>query len=244
MDPSNTVSVETARALYADAKDAYTRSDHPCHRFRALQPGVPDEEWQLPEPFNGRSAQAGMVFLGLNPSYDPGEAVPRIRASFDEWNEYYRCRFDGPSKGWHKLYRRYQQIGELAFSPAFRLGIDAMALEIIRFRSAAGAACSDPAVLQHELPITGRLLAEIAPRVVVTNGSAALWGIQSLWPRLQEQIALGTPILKVEHQRFHLETSWGDVSIVPSRHLSASFGLKLSMLDRVAEAIVGTQVRA
>jgi hypothetical protein len=223
-----------SRAIYEDAIQAYTDPLHPCHPFRHLQTGVPDYAWQLPEPFNGHSANAGLVFLGLNPSYDPVESVPRLSANFEEWDSYYRGRFDSPSQTWHKLYRRYQRIGELALTESFRLGIDAMVLESIRFRSAQAMGCQDPAVVAHELPTTRALIAELTPRVLIANGAGALGAIQSLWPDLQSAIPIGTPLLKVEHRPVRLEVAWGALDVIPTRHLSAAFGYKPEMLDVIS----------
>lgn len=231
------MSLELSRAIYDDAKRAYEDIGHPCHGFRYRQDRVPDDRWQLPEPFNGRSADAGIVFLGLNPSYDPREPVPTIGSSFGEWDGYYRARFDSPVPGWHKLYRRYQAVGELAVGSEFRLGRDAMVLEAIRFRSAAGQGCADNAVLDHELPLTERLLSELAPRVVVANGGDALWATQTLWPALQWELPAGTRLLTVEHRRFEIDAPWGRVSVIPTRHLSAAFGFRLTMLPALAEAV-------
>jgi hypothetical protein len=158
------VSLELSRAIYDDALCAFADVAHPCHVFRHLQVGVEDDRWQLPEPFNGHSADAGIVFLGLNPSYDPREPVPTIASSIEEWDGYHRARFDRPAHEWHRLYRRYQAVGEAAVGPGFRLGRDAIVLEAIRFRSAAGQGCADPAVLEHERHLTGRLLGELVPR--------------------------------------------------------------------------------
>jgi hypothetical protein len=198
----------------------------------------------MPEPFNGRSADAGIVFLGLNPSYDPREPVPTIGSSFVEWDGYYRARFDSPLAEWHKLYRRYQAVGEMAVGPDFRLGHDAIVLEAIRFRSAAGQGCDDPAALEHELPITWRLLGELAPRVVVANGGDALWAIQVLCPALHREVPLGTRLLTVEHRRFDTDAPWGRVAVIPTRHLSAAFGFRLAMLPALAEAVAGALVNA
>jgi hypothetical protein len=233
----SSISRELSRAIYEDAVSAYHDTGHPCHTFRSLQPGVPDEDWQLPEPFNGAAARAGIVFLGLNPSYDPNEAVPRIGAQFDEWDRFYRTRFETAVDRWHKLYRRYQRVGELATSSDFRLGADAVVLELIRYRSAGGAGCKDRAVLNHELPITSRLLEELAPRVVVANGGAALWAVQQLWPALQQQIPVGTGLLEIEFRRFTVDMPWGRISVVPTRHLSAAFGFRLSLLEALAASV-------
>ena len=102
MRAERSISRDSSLAIFDDALAAYSAPDHPCHVFRSLQTGVTDSEWQLPEPFNGRSARAGLVFLGLNPSYDPSEPVPRVNATFDEWDAFYRRRFDGPKSIWHK----------------------------------------------------------------------------------------------------------------------------------------------
>ena len=53
----NRVSDEVARAVFDDAHRAYAEPSHPCHQFRNLQHGVPDDRWQLPEPFDGRTAK-------------------------------------------------------------------------------------------------------------------------------------------------------------------------------------------
>jgi hypothetical protein len=238
-DVARSVSMELSRAIFDDAIRAYTEVAHPCHAFRYLQVGVQDDRWQLPEPFNGRSADAGIVFLGLNPSYDPGEPVPTVGSSFEEWDGYYRARFDRPSREWHKLYRRYQAVGEVAVGSEFRLGRDAIVLEAVRFRSASGQGCADPAVFEHEFPLTERLLSELAPRVVVANGSDALWATQMLWPALQREVPLGTRLLAVEHRRFGMDTPWGRVAVVPTRHLSAAFGFRLEMLTVLAEVVAG-----
>ncbi len=82
---AGTISQEASKAVYADALLAYNDPGHPCHRFQTLQHGVDDRAWQLPEPFNGTSAAAGIVFLGLNPSYNPAERIvvcPHLSGSF------------------------------------------------------------------------------------------------------------------------------------------------------------------
>ena len=231
------ISQATARAIFSDALVAYEDITHPCHLFRQLQVEVPDDAWQLPEPFNGRSAKAGIVFLGLNPSYDPREGVPTIRSPFEEWDAFYRARFDADVSRWHKLYRRYQAVGEVAIGSGFQLGIDGMVLEVIRFRSAAAEGCSDPGVLAHELPTTRLLLAELSPRVIVANGADALWAVQLLWPGLQDQLALRTPLLSVEHRCFELDVAWGAVAVVPTRHLSAAFGFRLDLLPALGQVV-------
>ena len=146
--------------------EAYCNPEHPCHMFPTLQHGVADENWQLPEPFNGASATAGIVFVGLNPSYNPCERVPRIGASFEEWDSFYRYRFDSDPAQWARLYRRYQQLGQIAVGPAFRLGRDALVLEVVRFRSEKGEGVKGvkaAAVLAHARELTVQLLRDVGP---------------------------------------------------------------------------------
>jgi len=231
-----TITQATSRAIFDDALCAYQDPAHPCHHFRWLQAGVSDDSWQLPEPFNGHSANSGIVFLGLNPSYDPSEDVPTIRSSFEQWDGYYRARFDREISHWHKLYRRYQTVGEMATSPGFRLGVDGMVLEVVRFRSASARGCSD-AVLEHELPTTRRLLSELAPRVIVANGATALRAVQALWPEARPPIPTGAPLLAIEHQCFWIRANWGRVAMIPTRHLSAAFGFRIDMLAALAGVV-------
>src|SRR5438270_12220715 len=83
------VSRETSKAIYEDALRAHDDPDHPCHRFVALQRDVPAGWiWQLPIPFMGRGASAGIVFLGVNPSYGPPEDDPRWGCDFETFDRY------------------------------------------------------------------------------------------------------------------------------------------------------------
>src|SRR5215472_17410886 len=104
-----TVSRESSRAIYQDALDAHDDPDHPCHRFVALQRDVPvGWVWQLPIPFMGRRAGQGIVFLGLNPSYGPGDD-PRWGCDFETFDRYWREWFDSDARVWPRLYQRYQE---------------------------------------------------------------------------------------------------------------------------------------
>jgi hypothetical protein len=183
------------------------------------------------------------VFLGLNPGYDPNEDVPRLGARFADWEQFFKSRFEKPLARWHKLYRRYQRIGEQAVGDDFCLGTDAITTEVVRFRSAKGAGCDDGRVIDHEVALMHALLAELAPRVIVANGGGALWALQLAWPALADIVPIGTPIQQAEGSQFLVEMPWGRTAIVPTRHLSASFGFRLDMLDRLA-TVVATALRS
>jgi len=235
---AGTISQETSHAVYDDARRAYSDPDHPCHLFRTLQRKVPDAAWQLPEPFNGAAAAAGIVFLGLNPSYNPDEDVPTIVTPFEEWDAFYRHRLDGDPARWPLLYRRFQQLGQVAVGHDFRLGRDGLVLEIVRFRSAKGEGITE-AVLAQERPLTRRLLRDVLPQVIVANGGAVLWELRRVFPALAEKVPADYRMREVTGQIF--QVPWGDaagqVRIVICPHLSGSFGLSQATLTALAEAV-------
>jgi uracil-DNA glycosylase len=232
----NCVSDEVTRAVFDDAHAAYAESSHPCHQFRNLQHGVPDERWQLPVPFIGRTASAGLVFLGQNPNYDSHE-VPTIATDYEQWRSFYQASFDVPEKQWPPLYRKYQRIGVFAVRSGFHLGADGLVLEIVRFRSERSEGCDDPAVLKHEWPLTLAMLRDIQPRAIVANGSRALQALCASAPEL----AAATENRTLEE----LEGSWvlatlegleAPVAVIPTRHLTGRPGVSNESIDRVAEA--------
>jgi hypothetical protein len=235
---AGTISLTTSRAIYDDALLAYVDERHPCHKFRSLQPCTHQADWQLPEPFNGKSANAGIVFLGLNPSYGGTEWVPPIGTDFEEWDTFYRRRFGGDSSKWARLYQRYQQLGELALGPNFRLGRDAIVLEVVRFRSARGAGV-DSQVLDQERPLTRRLLQDVEPLVIVSTGSWVLWELRSLFPTLADQVPVIYRMRDLQGQIF--EVVWpdrgGTVRILVSPHPTGAYGFSRSALASLGDRL-------
>jgi hypothetical protein len=234
----STVSEATSRAIYNDALAAYQDTAHPCHRFVRLQEGIPRAQWQLPEPFNGWSANAGLALLALNPSYDPTEDVPRIGTGFQEWDRYYRRRFDASSWGPGTLYGRYQRLGEIALGPSFRLGRDALVLEAVRYKSAGGAGCQEPQVLEHEIELTRRLLIDIRPKVILGQGRA-LYELARLLPELRSELEReGWRITPLEGRLLKMRSPFGpDLIVVPSRHLMGARGMTTAHRRRVGETL-------
>lgn len=111
------VSIDTSRAIYEDALRAYSDSQHPCYKFRFLQPELAQAEWQLPEPFNGHSADRGIVFLGLNPKVADAKQCLASARRLRSGMRFYRHRFDNEPSNWALLYRHYQALGEIAVGP-------------------------------------------------------------------------------------------------------------------------------
>ncbi len=235
----NVVTEATSRAIFDDALRAFRDSDHPCYRFKNLQPDVPMNRWQLPEPFNGHAANAGIVFLGLNPSYGPLEAVPRIGSSFEDWDTFYRRRFDSAPEMWHRLYRRYDRIGQLAVDRTFRLGHDGLVMEIVRFRSKSGRGV-DAGIIDAELPLTRSLLRDINPRVVVAVGRGATAGLSQVFPQLARQLGTRWGVAEVECQTFWVDhTAARSLAVIPVRHLTRARGYTTALLERAADAVRG-----
>lgn len=237
------VSIATSRAIFEDAIRAHDDPSHPCHSFVALQHNVEPAKWQMPIPFMGASAAKGLVFMGLNPSYDPNEASPRSGVSFEEWDHFSRTAFDAPPTTWPRLYRWYQRIGQHAFGDDFRLGVDALVLEVIRFRSEKSESCDDPDVLRHELPVTLQLLNEIRPRAILCSGSKVLWRMRELLPGLASVLPADYRIKEMEGRVLHCAAPWGRVGIMGARHLTGGFGWsvdrRLALGDAIRTAIDG-----
>lgn len=221
------VSRETSRAIYDDAFGALDDLEHPCHHFVGTQvAGVPDGWlWQLPIPFMGRRAGKGVVFMSLNPSYGPGDD-PTVETPFDDYDTFWRAYFETHVNGLHFLYQRQAEIGRIALGDGFRMGDDALVVELIRFRSvhSEGLFSDGPPfrVFQHERPLTMQVLQDIQPKVIHCGGADVLWGIGELFPQLNEQLSFPTHIRQEEGRIYFVDTPWGRTAIAPSRHLTGS----------------------
>jgi hypothetical protein len=221
---ASSVSVPTSRAIYDDAVRAHDDFTHPCHRFVGLQHNVPPERWQMPIPFMGATAAKRLVFIGLNPSYDPNENTPRWGISFEEWDQFWRAAFNPPSATWPRLYQWYQRIGQRAFGDDFRLGEDALVLEVIRYRSEKSEGCDDADVLGHEMPVMMRLLNDIRPTVIFCSGSKVLWRMREKLPGLAVVLSTDYRIKEVEGRLWRCEAPWGRTTFIGARHLTGGFG--------------------
>src|ERR1041384_6152591 len=184
MDASGAICRSMSSAIFDDAVRAHDDPSHPCHIFVELQHNVDPGRWQMPTPFIGAGAARGLVFLGLNPSYDPNEESPRWGVGFEDWDGFWRQGFASRKPVWPRLYQWYQRIGERAFGDEFKLGRDALVLEVIRYRSERSEGCDEAEVLEHEMPVTLRLLNEVKPAVILCSGSKVLWRMRERLPGL------------------------------------------------------------
>ena len=58
----------------------------------------------------------------------------------------------------------------------------------MRYKSAGGAGCREPEVLDHEIELTRRLLADIKPKVIFSQGRA-LYELARLLPELATELS-------------------------------------------------------
>jgi hypothetical protein len=237
------VSSATSRAIYDDAQTAYRDSTHPCHAFADLQPvagPLDDQEWVLPIPFLGTSANQGLVFLGLNPSYSKADPDPRLGSSYEDWDRWARDYFQTTPRPWPELYERYQRVGEAAFGPTFELGRDAIVLECIRFRSAAGQGTTGREsipVWEHEMRFTKQLIEDIQPNVIVTIGTAPFGAVHGIFPALEPHVTGPFRLRSYEFHAFTTEAAWGPLAVIPSRHLTGVWGNPTVPISRLGTAI-------
>lgn len=230
------VSAELSKAVFDDALVAHDDPNHPCHAFVGVQVGVDPGRWQLPVPFMGSEANLGLVFLGLNPNWRADEDSPRWGCTFEEYDRFWRQVFEAPPATWPKLYQWYQRIGQRS-APGFVLGRDALVLEAIRYRSATPDALKDPRVWRHERPLTLRLLTDVAPKVIVPVGKDALWYLGDMLPALASVLPSPLRLDAVELRRFSVAAPWGEVNVVPSRHLTGAWPMTDEDRLKLAEPI-------
>jgi hypothetical protein len=247
---SGTVSSETCHAVFKDALQANDDDTHKCHYFIKLQRdrnGIPTWRWQLPVPFMGRTASAGIAFLGCNPNYgyEGDEPDPRIGCDFEEYDAFWRRYFDDRAPdAWPGLYKLYQRIGEIAM-PAFRLGEDALVLEAVQYRCSHSSDCWRPGVWEHEKVMTTAILKDVAPRVIFCCGRDALWCVRDILPDLWSQLPDPFRIGDVEGHVFQrVRSPWGEISVLGCRHLMGvwrSQEEKLELGHALREALSATE---
>lgn len=97
----------------------------------------------MPEPFSGKSARLKIAIVGINPGFDACEdKFPTINTPVDKAYKFFSNRFarirnrDGTLNAstnsyWAKIEAFFREI-----LPDFRLGQDALLIEVIRFKSA------------------------------------------------------------------------------------------------------------
>lgn len=117
-----------------------------------------------------------------------------------------------------------------------------MVVEVVRFRSARGAGV-DQTVLDHERPLTRRLLWDSDTRIIVSVGAWVLWELRSIFPALQLKVPPAQRLCDLVGQIIDIPWPEADRSarILVSPHLTGSSGFSRSTLalagERLSEAL-------
>jgi hypothetical protein len=229
MSDLSAVSAETARWIFDDAHAAFHDKQHPCNLFSETQGAIAWEEWQLPVPFLGREMRQGVLFMGANPSYGGTAETdsPRGGSDFDVYYEHWSHVFDGSSvEGDALLYRRYSELGRLALGSDFVLGVDALVIDAIPYRSDGEQTSGFSRIWGHvKVRYTLATLRDCAPRFVVTCGASALWCLLDLFPQPPQERRTPFRLRDFMGKAFSLNTDWGNVEVLPLPHLTAFHGL-------------------
>lgn len=229
MSDLNAVSAETARWILDDAHAAFHDKHHPCNGFSETQGTISWEEWQLPVPFLGREMRRGLVFMGFNPSFG-GKAEgdsPRGGSEFDAYYNYWSHVFDGSTvEGRSQLYGRYLDLGRSALGSNFALGVDALVIDAIPYRSAKQDEAFSDDVWNHVRDrYTRAVLRDCSPRIIVTCGAWALWCLLDLFPQVVGKRPAPFRLRDLVGKDFDLATDWGSVVVLPLPHLTAAHGI-------------------
>jgi hypothetical protein len=190
--------------------------EHPCAYLvsgaydgleRSLPPGWPGDwrrHWQLPETYWGEvENKPPVAFVGINPSIEWSEPLPRYGADFDCWFSSYRNRLGpggelrGVAVRTPRLYQFYSQDIKQAFGPAADVHTHSIVTDAIHYKSRRpGTGKQLRAALAHETsaPLTLELIRQAGCRVVVLAGKEAisylspLLGVGALPGKLNEAV--------------------------------------------------------
>lgn len=234
---------------------------HPCAplartQFDRLR--LPLEAWQLPEPFNGEPGRAMVAFVGLNPSIDPEEDVPRWSSPLDDYLEYYVNRLERhrdhegriisrtpAGRTWRiRLYNSYENLLRQAFGPDARLGRDAVVLELVPYKGARRDLAhigreAFARIARHALPRTLALIDCFATPVVVTVGAdATRWVLgQAVTERFRDRRPKQRELHGNAVTDVVLPHLTRPVTVIPSLHLSGAYAVSAADRDRLAGAM-------
>ena len=75
-----------------EIKQALENSNHPCYEIVNYQKHD-FKKFQNPEPWNGNIEKADILFIGLNPSYNPNEEYPTASWDNEKIYNYHKNRF-------------------------------------------------------------------------------------------------------------------------------------------------------
>ena len=248
-----TISSDYFKKVYNDGIDCANNPKHPCHHFVQWQNDAGITPFQLPEPLSGASCSLGIAFMGLNPSISANEIIPTSRWSFDEFMDYYRTRFSDNNRDEKgkltvkdysgqfrrvKLWNTIEKFGRDYISSDFCLGVDALLIEDIRYKSTKGwlgyNEAQEAMVQEHQFEFTEALLDEKVFNVVVVMGNKALNQIRKFAvdaDKIPHRIGLAMG------RSYECQTKAGTKFYAcPIKHLS--YPTSKEMMKRVADQII------
>jgi hypothetical protein len=192
-----------SRRVFDDGICAYENPCHPCHPFvrwqqsYAKENGGPELTFQLPEPLSGQQSSLNLVFVGLNPGFDPWEEFPSPADSFEDYDSFFRCRFDDEHRNAAgqpvvfgrniynertsrspRFWRGIERLGDRHLSGllggSFTLGRDAIITQVVRYKSKKAWKGNNrqerDKIREHEDCMTRCLLDDLKPDVAVPCG--------------------------------------------------------------------------
>ncbi len=242
-----------SRRVFDDGINAYRHPDHPCHPFVRWQQicaeenGRSDLTFQLPEPFSGKRSSLNLVFVGLNPGFDPWEEFPSPADNFEDYDSFFRCRFDDEHRNaagqpvvfdrmpfnertsrsptfWRNIERFGDRYLSGSLGGSFRLGTHALLTQVVRYKSREGwvgdqdNSLEGAAIWRHEDAMTRDIMDDLKPDVAIPCGKKALHGLaRALNLSELEEVGIG----QVVGHTYLAELPCGKVmSICPSKHQS------------------------
>lgn len=90
----------TSLALCDEVEKAKADKLHPCHEIVTYQ----ENEFQLPEPWNGNIETADILFVSSNPSYDEQENYPIQNWNAEDMTSFFENRFKNTPKENYSVY--------------------------------------------------------------------------------------------------------------------------------------------
>jgi hypothetical protein len=264
-------SCSLSRRVFDDGICAYDNPSHPCHPFvrwqqsYAKEKGRPELTFQLPEPFSGERSSLNLVFVGLNPSFDPWEEFPTPTDSFEYYDAFFRRRYDDEHRNDHgqpvifRVSRRNKRTrrspkfwrgiewfgGRYLAGPlggGFRLGADAIVTQVVRYKSRRGwvgdrdNSPEGNAIWQHEDDLTTKIMDGLQPDVAVPCGEEAVHGLaRALNLSHLEEVGIGQAV----GGTYPAELPCGkEMRICPSKHQSRYWLTGSDEWQRTANAII------
>lgn len=198
-----------------------------CNEITALQ--REENEWQVPEPWNGDISKAPVLFLCLNPSINKKELYP-LRNS-DEWTEdriidFFTNRFSNNNGEWVKNgVRPKKKNGEYVEPKKWvrnwvfikswycqltakskqdvKIGEEYMISDIVHCKSLKGKGVDDTTLKKCSELYLKRLLLVSKAKIIIILGSKAKESIEEELFKGQKQLMFTLVPLYIEKRLFH-----------------------------------------